>query len=88
MNLADQVREKLLEMEVAINEHTPQLPTLLRTIHAQLKKDPEVVTLLSESECNILVEGLKEHTKIELAAKITKGGTRGKALKQTSLEDL
>ena len=36
MNIADQVREKLAEMEVALNSKTPNLPILLRTIHAQL----------------------------------------------------
>ena len=87
MNLADQVKENLFKMEECLNDRIPGLPTLLRTIHTQLKKDPEVVTLLSDEECNILVEGLKEHTKIELAAKAIKAKPKT-ALKSTTLADL
>lgn len=87
MNLAEQVQEKLIEMEEVVKTNTPGLPTLLRTVHTLLKKDPEVVTLLSESDCNILVEGLKEHTKIELATKAMKSKPK-KSLKSTGLEDL
>ena len=87
MNLAEQVQEKLIEMEEVLNNNTPGLPTLLRTVHTLLKKDPEVVTLLSESDCNILVEGLKEHTKIELATKAMKSKPKT-SLKSTSLSDL
>lgn len=87
LTIADQVREKLIELEAAINAHTPNLPSLLRTIHGQLKKDPEIVTLLSEEECSILVSGLKEHTQIELACKALKSAPRT-SLKSTSLADL
>ena len=87
MNLAEQVQEKLLEMEGILASNTPGLPNLLRTVHTLLKKDPEVVTLLSEAECNTLVEGLKEHTKIELATKAMKSKPK-KSLKSTGLDDL
>lgn len=87
MNLAEQVKEKILEVENILNNNQPGLPNLLKTIHTILKKDPEVVTLLSEEECNVIVEGLKEHTKVEIAAKAMKSTPR-KALKQTTLEDL
>jgi len=87
MNIADQVRNSLLEMEEELNSLTPNLPNLLRTIHTQLKKDPEIVTILSEEECSILVRGLKEHTKIELATKAMKSKPRT-SLKSTTLADL
>jgi len=87
MNLAEQVRENLTEMEEQLNTTTPNLATLLRTIHTQLKKDPEIVTILTEEECNILMSGLKEFTKIELATKALKS-TPKKSLKQTTLADL
>lgn len=88
MNLAEQVKEQLIQMDTVLQEKAPGLPNLLRTIHTHLKKDPEIVTLLSEDECNILVSGLKEHTKIELACKAIKGSVGGKSLKKTTLEDL
>lgn len=87
MNLAEQVQEALLSMEESINNNCEGLPTLLRTIHKQLKSDPEIVTLLSESECAILVNGLKEHTKIELATKAIKSKPKT-SLKNMTVEDL
>ena len=87
MNLAQQVQENIATMEIALKESLPEIPTLLQTIHRQLKKDPEIVTLLSEDECNTLVEGLKEHTGIELAAKALKKPPK-KSLKSTSLADI
>ena len=87
MDLATQVKEGLLSMQEELAKTTPALPTLLRTIHAQLKKDPEVVTLLSEDECNVLVEGLKEFTKIEIATVAVKKAPKT-SLKSTGLSDL
>jgi len=74
MTPADQVREQLASLEEALNAKTPNLPTLLRVIHGQLKKDPEIVTLLSEEECATLVNGLKEHTKIQISVTAAKKG--------------
>ncbi len=87
MNLAQQVQENLAQMEEALLSDTPNIATLLRTIHQQLKKDPEIVTILSEEECGILVSGLKEHTAIEISTKaLKKTGT--KSLKATTTDDL
>lgn len=81
MNIADQVREKLLELEAAMVARVPELSSLLKIIHSQLKKDPEIVTILSEAECKILVSGLKEHTHTEFANKALKA----KAKKASSM---
>lgn len=86
MTPAEQVQEQLASMKALLDTATPGLPGLLRTIHQQLKKDPEIVTILSDEECNILVEGLKEHTKIELSC--TQAAKKGKSLKNTKLADL
>lgn len=87
MNLAEQVKEKLAEVEVCLTDRTPGLAGLLRTIHTQLKKDPEIVTLLSEEDCAILVNGLKEYTKTEISTRAVKK-KGGKSLKQMTLADL
>lgn len=87
MNIADQVREKIAELEASLSSNTPGIESLLKPIHIQLKKDPEIVTLLSEEECAALVTGLKEYTKIQITTKaITKKG--GKSIKQMTLADL
>jgi len=87
MNLQEQLKDKIAEIRDTLENSAPGLPSLLRTIHTQLKKDPELVTLLSNEDCSILVNGLKEHTKIELACTAMKGKTRT-ALKQTTIADL
>ena len=48
LNLA--LKLKLAELQEALLNAHPNMPSLLATIHSQLKKDPEQVTLLSEEE--------------------------------------
>lgn len=77
---AYEIREKLASLEAALLEGTPNMPTLLRDIHRSLKVDPDVVTILSESECSILVRGLKKQTATEIAVNAIKKKS-GKAQK-------
>ena len=69
---AYEVKEKLARLENLLLERAPGLPTLLRDIHKQLKADPDVVTILTEDECNILVRGLLEQTKTTIATAVIK----------------
>jgi len=87
MNLQEQLQGKIAEMSEILENSAPGLPTLLRTIHSQLKKDPNLVTILTDEECSVLVKGLKEHTKIELACVAIKSKPRV-ALKNTTVADL
>lgn len=66
-NQAFEVREKLAQLEAALLSNTPNMATLLQDIHRTLKSDPDVVTLLSEEDCSILVRGLKKQTNTEIA---------------------
>ena len=87
MNLQEQLTSKIQEIDITLNQSLPGLAGLLRTIHTQIKKDPDLVTILSDEECSVLVRGLKEHTKIELACAAIKGAPR-KALSKTTVSDL
>ncbi len=84
---AYQVREKLAQLEEALLSKTPNMPTLLRDIHRELKADPDVVTLLSEEECSILVRGLKKQTATVIATSAVKKGTK-KAMSKMTVSDL
>jgi len=59
---------KLASLQEAILAAHPTLPILLQQIHKQLKTDPAIVTLLSEEDIGIIVSGLKQQTKTEIAA--------------------
>lgn len=90
MNTIDQayqVREKLAQLEEGLNTQAPGITTLLQEIHRTLKKDPDVVTILTEEECSVLVSGLKKQTSTEIATAALKGPKK-KALKSMSLTDL
>ena len=56
MNLQEQLQGKIAEMSEILENSAPGLPTLLRTIHSQLKKDPNLVTILTDEECSVLVK--------------------------------
>ena len=87
INQAYQIQESLAHLEEGLNNQAPGLATLLRDIHTQLKKDPEVVTLLSEEECSILVRGLKKQTATDIATTSLKKGGR-KAMSKMTTADL
>ena len=85
---AYEVQEKLAQLEAALLEGTPNMPTLLREIHRNLKSDPDLVTILSEEECSILVRGLKKQTATEIATTIVKKKSPKKALSKLTVDDL
>ncbi len=84
---AYEIKEKLAALEAALLESLPTMPTLLRDIHRSLKADPDTVTLLSEEECAILVQGLKKQTQTEISTKVIKAKPR-KALSKLTVDDL
>ena len=84
---AFEIKEKLAQLENALLESLPTMPTLLRDIHRSLKADPDTVTLLTEEECAILVSGLKKQTQTEIATKVIKAKPR-KALSKLTVDDL
>lgn len=86
MNSAEQIREKLFLLEQQLNEKLPGITTALRDIHTKLKKDPEVVTLLSEEDIGILIRGLKKQVATELVTTSLKKAP--KQVKKVSLDDL
>lgn len=64
--------EKVAELSAALLARHPKMPILLREIHQTLSKYPEQVTLMTEEDIHIVVEGLKVQTGVEFAATVTK----------------
>lgn len=88
MTPVEQTVSNILALEKALLDKHPGMPTLLSTIHRQLKTDPEVVTLLSPENIATIIKGLQTHTKTTLMAKVMADGTKKKSLKQTTIDDL
>lgn len=81
----DDIKEKLADLQNKLLTSHPLIPSLLRTIHTQLRADPEVVTLLEESEIHTLFKGLEFQTGVKLL-EVSK--PKKKSLKQMTLDDL
>lgn len=80
--LGFELQEKVAALSEAILSRHPMMPILLREIHTTLRAYPENVTLASEEEIAIIVEGLKMQTGIEFAASVTKGSGQKEAIKK------
>ena len=83
-----QIKEKLAQLEERLESSAPGLATLLRDIHQTLKKDPDVVTLLTEEECSTIVRGLKRQTATEIATSALKSKSGKKAMSKMTVNDL
>lgn len=59
-------KEKVARLQEALLSSHPSMPVLLRDIHTHLRKDPEIVTLLTEDEIGCIVNGLKKQTQTEI----------------------
>ena len=71
--LAFELQEKVLKLKESLLAKHPSMPMLLREIHTTLRQYPENVTLASEEEIQIIVEGLMRQTGVEFALATSKG---------------
>lgn len=88
MTPIDQLREKVLTLQNALLTQHPSMPSLLRDIHNNLKQDEEIVTLLSEEEIGVIVNGLMKQTQTVILSAALKKGSGGKSLKKVTVDDL
>lgn len=66
------LKEKVATLQAALTERSPKMPSILREIHTALRDMPENVTLLSEDEIAVIVNGLKMQTQTEFASIVAK----------------
>ena len=78
---------KISELHDAILTAHPQMPTLLRDIHQNLKLDPELTTLLTPEEVSIIVRGLSVQTQTTITTSIL-SKSKGKAASKMSVDDI
>lgn len=67
-NLNLEIKTKLDDLQAAILQNHPTMPMMLRDIHKLLKSQPDTVTLMSEEEINIVIQGLEKQTNSHLVA--------------------
>lgn len=70
-----EMKGKIAELQAALLAKHPQLPNMLRKIHAQVRQDPELATLLDEEEIGVIVNGLKVQTQTEIVTSKEKAAT-------------
>lgn len=84
-----EIKSKLDELSAALLSQNPQLPTLLRDIHRTLKAQPDQVTLMTEEEIHIVVQGLEKQTGSYLAAATVKpSAAKKESLKKVTMDEL
>jgi hypothetical protein len=76
MTQAEQLKEKVRELQSMLLSSHPQMPTLLRTIHSALRADPDMVTLLEPEEIGVIVSGLQKQTMTTIAGTVAKSKTK------------
>ena len=80
------------EMEQALLSADPTFKTILRDVHRQLGNDPELVTMMTEDEIQLVVRGLIVHAKAEIIepakAKTVKKAVAEAKKKAISADDL
>ena len=87
LDISQQISEKILSLQEALLSQHSQLPTLLREIWQTLKANPNCVTILTEEEVGVIVNGLKRQTATEIATVAIKN-SKTKAIKNISVTDL
>lgn len=88
-NLNLEIKTKLDELEQALLTNHPTMSTILRDIHKTLKAQPDIVTLMSEEEIAIVVQGLTKQTNTKLVESTLKPSAAKKAaLSKVTSDDL
>lgn len=82
------IKTKLDELQQALLDKHPTMPTLLRDIHKLLKAQPHIVTIMTEEEIAIVVSGLEKQTNSQLVAATMKPTKAKKeSLKNATADD-
>lgn len=84
-----EIQTKLEALQDALLNAHPQMPTLLRDIHQTLKAQPEQVTLMTEDQIHLIIQGLEKQTGTYLSQVVAKQAKKSaKAALKADLDDL
>lgn len=84
LTVAEQMKERILSLQEALQQQLPGYESLLHTIHRNLASDPDTVHLLSEEEIGVIVAALSKRTGVlimkEIEEKAKKSVKSGKVV--------
>jgi hypothetical protein len=83
---SDQIKSRIADLQIALQERLPGYESLLHTIHRNLATDPETVHLLSDEEIGVICAGLSKRTGTFISAIEAK--KTSKNLKGIKVDDL
>jgi hypothetical protein len=79
---------KISELEQALLAEHPQMPTLLRQIHAGLLQNPAAIHSLNDDQIATIIKGLTSYTNTEIIASAAKVKATKKFLSKVTADDL
>jgi len=85
-----QLQELILNLDKALKEKHPAMPSLLQTIHRNLSQDPELVHLLKPEDRAVVFAALQVKTNTRIVSDTVASASSGKnkTLRNLGLEDL
>jgi hypothetical protein len=82
----DQIKQKILDLQSALQNQLPSYESLLHTIHRNLATDPDTVHLLTDEEIGIICAGLSKRTGVVIMKEIVEKTKKSRT--KVTLEDL
>jgi len=84
------MKHNIAQLEAALVAQMPEMPTMLRRIHTDLKQCPELLHLLDEEEVAKVVKALSMQSGVVIQAASEKSHAKKEkeALKNMTLDDI
>jgi len=76
MTPAEETSLKIVELDAALKSEHPTMPGLLREIFIKCKEDPDIITILSDEERNVIIEGCKKQAQVVITTAAVKGNKK------------
>lgn len=88
MEDTDKIKMRCAELEQKLALNDPTFRNILKEIHENIRKQPELIYVLKDEEIAVIVSGLSKHTGIEIAAVKVKEKISKKAAANLTADDV
>ena len=83
-----QLNQKLADLQSAMEVRAPGYVNILRTIHTDLAKQPDLVHMLTPEAVGLIVNAMAQHKNVVIVTAAVKSKKTGKSLKQLTADDV